>query len=58
MKRKIIFLVALALAVTLVIHWRSLNKERAARQKTVRCAVIGGFTMTGLWPEISKMFEA
>jgi len=24
----------------------------------VRCAVIGGMTMTGLWPEISKMFEA
>jgi tungstate transport system substrate-binding protein len=25
---------------------------------TVRCAVIGGMTMTGLWPEIAKMFEA
>jgi tungstate transport system substrate-binding protein len=24
----------------------------------VRCAVIGGMTMTGLWPEIVKMFEA
>ncbi len=24
----------------------------------VRCAVIGGMTMTGLWPEIAKMFEA
>jgi len=26
--------------------------------RTVRCAVIGGMTMTGLWPEIVKMFEA
>jgi tungstate transport system substrate-binding protein len=24
----------------------------------VRCAVIGGMTMTGLWPAVSKMFEA
>ncbi len=26
--------------------------------KVVRCAVIGGMTMTGLWLEISRMFEA
>jgi tungstate transport system substrate-binding protein len=26
--------------------------------RSVRCAVIGGMTMTGLWPEIVKMFEA
>jgi tungstate transport system substrate-binding protein len=26
--------------------------------RVVRCAVIGGMTMTGLWPEIAKMFEA
>ena len=26
--------------------------------QVVRCAVIGGMTMTGLWPAISKMFEA
>jgi tungstate transport system substrate-binding protein len=25
--------------------------------KVVRCAVIGGMTMTGLWPEIAKRFE-
>ena len=25
---------------------------------TVRCAVIGGMTMTGMWQEISRMFEA
>lgn len=26
--------------------------------KVVRCAVIGGMTMTGLWLEVAKMFEA
>ena len=30
----------------------------AADRHVVRCAVIGGMTMTGLWPEITKMFEA
>jgi tungstate transport system substrate-binding protein len=29
-----------------------------ASTKVVRCAVIGGMTMTGLWPQIAKMFEA
>lgn len=29
-----------------------------ADAKVVRCAVIGGMTMTGLWQEIAKMFEA
>jgi tungstate transport system substrate-binding protein len=32
--------------------------EPAADPRTVRCAVIGGMTMTGLWPEIVRMFEA
>lgn len=32
--------------------------EAAANPKVVRCAVIGGMTMTGLWPEIAKRFEA
>jgi len=26
--------------------------------RVVRCAVIGGMTMTGLWPEVAKRFEA
>jgi tungstate transport system substrate-binding protein len=30
----------------------------ASTNRVVRCAVIGGMTMTGLWPEIVKMFEA
>jgi tungstate transport system substrate-binding protein len=32
--------------------------ETPADTHTVRCAVIGGMTMTGLWQEITKMFEA
>jgi len=32
--------------------------EAPADSHVVRCAVIGGMTMTGLWPEIAKMFEA
>lgn len=31
--------------------------EGPADPRTIRCAVIGGMTMTGLWPEIAKMFE-
>ncbi len=29
-----------------------------ADPQVVRCAVIGGMTMTGLWPEVAKRFEA
>lgn len=57
MRTKIVLLFVLVLAVTLVIHHHNLAKN-SARHKVVRCAVIGGMTMTGLWPEISKMFEA
>ena len=57
MRNKIILLFIIALAVMLTIHHHVLAKH-AARQRVVRCAVIGGMTMTGLWPEISKMFEA
>jgi tungstate transport system substrate-binding protein len=32
--------------------------EPPTDSRVVRCAVIGGMTMTGLWPEIAKMFEA
>lgn len=32
--------------------------EMPADPQVIRCAVIGGMTMTGLWPEIAKMFEA
>ena len=57
MKLKIILLFAFALAVTTAVHWHTLAKNSARRQ-VVRCAVIGGMTMTGLWGEIAKMFEA
>src|SRR5215469_14405410 len=36
----------------------SRSVETSADNHTVRCAVIGGMTMTGLWQEIAKMFEA
>jgi tungstate transport system substrate-binding protein len=36
----------------------SRKTETPADNHVVRCAVIGGMTMTGLWPEIAKMFEA
>jgi len=55
MKSRIILLLLVVLAITLVVHQHAVN---AARHRVVRCAVIGGMTMTGLWPEISKMFEA
>jgi tungstate transport system substrate-binding protein len=32
--------------------------EAPADTHVVRCAVIGGMTMTGLWPALAKMFEA
>jgi len=45
----------IVLAVTLAIEFHA---RQTARNHVVRCAVIGGMTMTGLWPEISKMFDA
>jgi tungstate transport system substrate-binding protein len=34
------------------------HAEVAADPHVIRCAVIGGMTMTGLWPELAKRFEA
>lgn len=50
---------ALALVVVLafVLHKRVASKPPSDTH-VVRCAVIGGMTMTGLWPEIVKRFEA
>lgn len=36
---------------------QSLNSHSGTRRGVVRVAVIGGMTMTGLWQEISQMFE-
>lgn len=55
MRNRIILLSIIVLAVTLAIEFHA---RQTARNHVVRCAVIGGMTMTGLWPEISKMFEA
>lgn len=37
---------------------QSSKPATAPKASVVRCAVIGGMTMTGLWPEIAKRFEA
>jgi len=57
MTLKAVLLFVAVLAVTLAVHLHS-HAINSARQRVVRCAVIGGMTMTGLWPEISRMFEA
>jgi tungstate transport system substrate-binding protein len=46
-------------AVILIIcpDCRSLNSNSGTGQDVVRVAVIGGMTMTGLWQQISQMFE-
>jgi tungstate transport system substrate-binding protein len=52
-----IFLTTLGLMLVLFVA----QPVQAAGQATnglVRCAVIGGMTMTGLWPELARMFEA
>src|ERR1700723_914311 len=46
-----------ALALLLTASCRR-QDEAAADSHVVRCAVIGGMTMTGLWQQIAKMFEA
>jgi tungstate transport system substrate-binding protein len=48
---------ALAVVLAFVLHKRAASKAQSDR-RVVRCAVIGGMTMTGLWPEIVKLFEA
>src|SRR5215472_16759659 len=49
---------ALALAALLAACNQRPAADPPADSHVVRCAVIGGMTMTGLWPEIVKMFEA
>jgi tungstate transport system substrate-binding protein len=36
----------------------SCNRKTESDDHVIRCAVIGGMTMTGLWQQITKMFEA
>lgn len=37
---------------------KTTTSSQQPKQKIVRCAVIGGMTMTGLWQQIAKRFEA
>src|SRR5215469_16316265 len=55
LKTKYVFRAILVLALLLTSC--SPRNESPADPHTVRCAVIGGMTMTGLWPAIAKMFE-
>jgi len=58
MKRAfVVSLLALAGALAFARHHRAASPS-PPDNRVVRCAVIGGMTMTGLWPEIVKMFEA
>jgi tungstate transport system substrate-binding protein len=56
MKRK--SLLQFALCSLLLVTSCSRKAEAPSDNHVVRCAVIGGMTMTGLWPEIAKRFEA
>jgi tungstate transport system substrate-binding protein len=58
MKLKLFAALAVVALLGLVLHKRTAPKDVAPDPRVVRCAVIGGMTMTGLWPEIVKMFEA
>jgi tungstate transport system substrate-binding protein len=51
------------LLVSVVAAWAGVNLSsawcaEAPTNAVVRCAVIGGMTMTGLWPAIARRFEA
>ena len=58
MIRKNKFRVGAALSLLLFAASCDRQAEAPVNQHVVRCAVIGGMTMTGLWPEIAKKFEA
>ena len=53
MKKFLYFVLLLLLAASC-----SRKVDAPVDRGVVRCAVIGGMTMTGLWSEIAKMFEA
>jgi len=55
MRCKLLQLPGLVLCLTVSC---SRNDPKPADPRIIRCAVIGGMTMTGLWPEIAKKFEA
>ena len=51
------FLLRASLSFALLTPSCSPHSESPADPHTVRCAVIGGMTMTGFWQAITKMFE-
>jgi tungstate transport system substrate-binding protein len=53
-----IFLIPVAMLVFFMARPEPKAVPSRPENRVVRCAVIGGMTMTGLWPEIAKMFEA
>lgn len=59
MKLKLfIFALYLLLVASLVTISCGRRADVPADPHVIRCAVIGGMTMTGLWPRIASMFEA
>ncbi len=56
MTRKLSALLAIALLCSIPACRR--QTDTPADNRVVRCAVIGGMTMSGLWPEIARRFEA
>ena len=59
MKLKLfIFALYLSLVASLVTISCGRRADGPADPHVIRCAVIGGMTMTGLWPRIASMFEA
>lgn len=50
--------IGLILMLQLLLVACNRKADAPADARVVRCAVIGGMTMTGLWPEIVKRFEA
>jgi len=50
-------LIWLALLLQLLLTGCDRDSAATADPRVVRCAVIGGMTMTGLWPEIARRFE-
>lgn len=47
-----------ALSVLIFLGACSRDAEVPTDPRVVRCAVIGGMTMTGLWPQLTALFEA
>jgi tungstate transport system substrate-binding protein len=56
-KIKLITVLVSAASVALALNLHAAENP-TPNKRIVRCAVIGGMTMTGLWPEVVRMFEA